>query len=106
MTAWLLHWRLRSAPRTGNSALRAGAVGPVCAAAGHQQAEFLLGDGGRAEGDYLALVHDGDPVGQGVDLVELGRDDKHRRARVPLGDQALVHELDRADVEPSRGLAD
>src|SRR5215831_19743038 len=99
MTAWLLHWRLRSAPRAVRSAPWVGAVGSVSAAAGHQQAEFLLRDGGWAERDDPALVHDGDPVGQGVDLVELGRDQQHGRALVSLGDQALVHELDRADVE-------
>src|SRR5215475_12573594 len=99
MTAWLLHWRLRSAPRAARSAPRVRAVGSVSRAAGHQQAELLLGDGGRAERDNPALVHDRDAVGQGVDLVELGRDEQHRRALVPLGDQALVYKLDRADVE-------
>src|SRR5215472_4851097 len=105
MTAWLLHWRLRS-PRAVRPAPRAGAVGSVSPAAGHQQAELLLGDGGRAERDDPALVHDGDAVGQGVDLVKLGRDDHHRHSLVTLGDQAFVHELDRADIQAAGRLAD
>src|SRR6516164_8798845 len=107
MAARLLgwHWRLRFAFRAG-FALRVGGCGSGRLAAGHQQAEVLLGDGGRAEGNDLALVHDGDAVGQGVDLVELGRDDHHRHALVPLGDQALVYKLDRADVEAAGRLAD
>src|SRR5262249_22938686 len=93
------HWRLRSARRPGGG-------GSIRLAAGHQQAEFLLGDGGRAERDDPALVHDRDAVGQGVDLVEFGGDDQHRYALVPLGNQPFVHELDRADVQSAGRLAD
>src|SRR5690242_7757306 len=63
MAARLLHCGLRSARC-------AGAGGPVYSTAGHQQAELLLGDGRRAERDDPALVHDGDAVSQGVDLVQ------------------------------------
>src|SRR5215472_10264298 len=105
------HWRLRFAACAGG-ALRVGGAagvsggGPIRGAAGHQQAEVLLGDGGRAERDDPAFVHDGDTVGQGVDLVEFGGDDHHRHALVPLGDQAFVHELDRADIQAAGRLAD
>src|SRR5215471_18970250 len=113
MAARLLgwHWRLRFAACVGG-ALRAGGAagvsdgGSIRGAAGHQQAEVLLGNRGRAERDDPALVHDGDTVGQGVDLVEFGRDDHHRHALVPLGHQAFVHELDRADVQAAGRLAD
>src|SRR5215471_4823693 len=107
MAARLLGWhgRIRLAFRAG-FALRVGGGGPSRLAAGHQQAEVLLGNGGRAEPDDLALVHHGDAVGQGVDLIELGRDDHHRHALVPLGDDAFVHALDRADVEAAGRLAD
>src|SRR5499427_9111205 len=113
MAARLLRWDwpLWFARRVGGGglsrfALGTGGGGSINLAAGHQQAEFLLGDGGRTERDDLALVHDGDAVGQGVDLVELGGDDQHRYTLVPLGDEALVHELDRADVQASGRLAD
>src|SRR6516225_165071 len=112
MAARLLRWhgRLRLPLRAGGGgpiriAFRAGG-GSIRLATGHQQAEFLLRDGGWAERNDSALVHDGDAVGQGVNLVELGGDDQHRHALVPLGDQAFVHELDRADVQAAGRLAD
>ena len=39
-----------------------------------------------------------------VDLVEFGRDDDDRDAGVARLDDALVDELDRADVDAARGL--
>src|SRR5215471_11484645 len=113
MAARLLgwHWRLRFAACAGSSLRAGGAVrvsggGSIRGAAGHPQAEVLLGDGGRAERDDPALVHDGDTAGQGVDLVQFGRDDHHRDALVPLCNQAFVHELDRADIQAAGRLAD
>src|SRR5215469_8245877 len=75
------------------------------AGAGHHQAEFGLGRVGRAEADDLAFVHDGDPVGEGVNLVELGRHDDNGGALVAQPDDLLVHEFDRSDVQSPRGLA-
>ena len=40
------------------------------------------------------------------DLVEFDRHQQHRLARVAQGDDALVDELDRADVDAARRLAD
>src|SRR5581483_10563268 len=39
------------------------------------------------------------------DLVELERDEQDRAAAVALGDEALVHVLDRADVQAARRLS-
>ena len=73
----------------------------------HQQAD-LLPLGGRAvdEGDDLAAVHHGDPIGQLQDLVELGRHEQDGRPRVALGDDLLVDELDAADVEAAGRLVE
>ena len=88
------------APPSGPAACRRAVPG-----ARHEQAQLGHGHGRRAEPGDLALVHDGDPVGQGVDLVELGRDDDHRDALVALLDDPAVHELDRPDVQAPGGLA-
>ena len=53
----------------------------------------------------LPFVHDRDPVRQRVDLVEFRRDDQHRHAVIALLDDAPVHELDRAHVQPAGRLA-
>ena len=55
--------------------------------------------------DDPALVDDEDPVGEREDLLQLERDEEHGLPLVPLADEALVHELDRADVEPPRRLS-
>ena len=69
---------------------------------GHQQADLLLLRGPCVEDrDEPAAVHDADAVRQLEDLVKLGRDEQDGRARVPLGDDLVVDELDRADVEPA-----
>ena len=52
----------------------------------------------------FAGVHHGDPVAEGEDLVELGRDDEGAVALVAIVDDLAVDVLDRTDVEPSRGL--
>ena len=54
----------------------------------------------------LPAIHDGDPVTQLEDLVELGRDEQHGRTRIPLLDRLAMDELDAADVEPARGLVE
>ena len=51
-------------------------------------------------------VHHADPVGELEDLVELGRDEQDRRARVALGDRLLVDELDAAHVEAAGRLVE
>ena len=55
-------------------------------------------------GHDLASIHDGDPVGQLQDLVELGRDEQDGGAGVALGDRLAVDELDAADVQAARRL--
>src|SRR5215469_1234599 len=72
---------------------------------GHHESELIFRDVGRAEADEPALVHHRDPVGEGVDLVELGGHDDYRRPFIPLRDDLLVYELDRADVQASGRLA-
>ena len=74
-------------------------------AAGHQPPELGGGHVRVAEAGDPALVHDRDPVGQRVDLVELGGDDDHGDAVVALLDDPAVHELDRPDVEAAGRLA-
>jgi len=74
------------------------------AAADHRDPELLLGDARRELAHDLALEHDEDPVGEREDLFELERDEQHASALVALPDEAAVHELDRADVEPAGRL--
>ena len=50
------------------------------------------------------LVERHDPVGEGVDLVELGRDQQHGAPVGLLVQDLAPDELDRADVEAARGL--
>ena len=54
----------------------------------------------------LAAIHDGDPVGQLEDLVELGRDEQDRRAGVAHLDGPAVDELDAPDVQAARRLVE
>src|SRR6478735_8001245 len=72
--------------------------------AGHHQAQHVAGGGGGHDADQLAAVEHGDPVRQLHDLVEFGGDDHDRSAVIAFGDDALVHELDRADVQAAGGL--
>src|SRR5271165_4186693 len=73
----------------------------------HQEAEVLSVDllGLSLARDAPAAKHD-DAVGQGEYLVELDGHQQQRLARVALGDDALVDEFDRADVDAARRLAD
>ncbi len=93
-------------PTAGAAAAPASLTPPplLAAAAGHRDAELLLGRGRRELADDLALVHDEDPVGEREDLLELERDEQDRAALVALLDQPAVDELDRADVEAARRL--
>ena len=70
----------------------------------HLEPDLLLGDLAGVLADDLALVQDEDPVGEREDLVELERDEQDRPALVALRDDPPVQVLDRADVEPARGL--
>src|SRR5215213_2880520 len=74
------------------------------AAARHRHAEVLLGDVRRELADYLTLVDHEDAVRQCADFLELERDQQDAAPVVSLPEQAAVHELDRADVEPARRL--
>ena len=58
----------------------------------------------REDVDDPALVHDGDPIAEGQDLVELARHDEHGRPGIALLDDAAVDVLDRTDVEATRRL--
>src|SRR3954454_24356621 len=58
------------------------------------------------DGDDLAAIHHGDPVGQLEDLVELCRDEQDRSASVALADRPAVDELDAADVEAASWLVE
>src|SRR5688500_11798678 len=73
-------------------------------AAGHRDAERLLGDTRWELPDDPALEDDEDPVGERQDLVQLEGDEQHAAAFVALPDEAAVDELDRADVEAARRL--
>ena len=75
--------------------------------AGHQQAELaLVRRVGPALAGDAAAAHHQDAVGQREDLVELDRDQQDRLAGVAQRDEAAVDELDRADVDAARRLAD
>jgi hypothetical protein len=89
--------------------LRGLSAGPgrrlAVAASGHQQTDALAGRGRRVERrDDATLVHDGDPVGEGENLVELRGDQEDRDAPVAHPDELVVDELDRADVDAARRL--
>src|SRR6266851_7420635 len=84
-----------------------GALGrslPRLTATGHQQTEPLFRGLRALDAHDPALVHDGDPVRQRADLVELGGDQQHRGALVALFDDLAVDELDGSDVDASGRL--
>src|SRR5271170_2627578 len=62
--------------------------------AGHHQTDGLAAGGGVDDASDAALVHHGDAVAQGEDLVEFRRDDQHAHALVALIDHLAVHVLD------------
>ena len=72
--------------------------------AGHHQPDLLPWGLGWHDADDPAVVHHRDPVGEGEDLVELGRDQHHGRPAVALGDDPAVDELDGAHVDAAGGL--
>src|SRR5689334_6509427 len=77
----------------------------IAAPAPHQQPEGRPLDPAADEfADDSPLEDDQDPVAEVEDLVEIERDQEHSAPLVPLQDQLLVHELDRADVESPRRL--
>ncbi len=53
-----------------------------------------------------AAVHDRDAVGELQDLVQLRGDEQDGRARIALGDDLLVDELDAAHVQAARRLVE
>ena len=65
----------------------------------------LVSSGRRSPVTRPAHEHD-DAVGKGEDLVELDRNQQQRLAGVALGDDALVDEFDRADVDAAGRLPD
>ena len=54
----------------------------------------------------LAFVQRHQPIAQAEQLVQIGADEQNGAALVALLHDALVNELDRADVHASGGLAD
>src|SRR5207244_10729888 len=75
-----------------------------CRHAGHEQPKLLSWHGRRAEGGYPTLVHDSDPICQGIDLFEFRGDDANGDAIVGLLDQAEVSVFDGSHIEPARQL--
>ena len=81
--------------------------GPLGSMPGHQQPELaLVGLAGEALAGDAAVEHHDDPVRERLDLVELDRDEQDRLAAVAQRDDLLVDELDGADVDAARRLAD
>ncbi len=72
--------------------------------AGHHEAEHVAGGVRGDDADDPAAVHHRDPVGQRLDLLQFGGDDQHGGAAVAFGDDALVQELDGADVDAAGRL--
>lgn len=60
----------------------------------------------RRLADDGAGEHDEDAIGQRADLVQLDRDQQDALALVAQRDETLVNELDGADVDAARRLAD
>src|SRR5699024_8486953 len=81
-----------------------GLAGGLGGAAGHPQAQHVTVLVPGDDAQDLAAVHHGDAVGELGDLVQLGGDDHHRGALVPLVEDPAVQELDRADVHAAGGL--
>src|SRR4051794_1428591 len=73
-------------------------------AAGHEDPDLLLARRRRQLTDDPALEDHEDAVGERAHLFGLERDEQDPAALVALGDQPLVHELDRADVQAARRL--
>src|SRR6266851_5239618 len=85
--------------------LRLGRAGSLRRAApGHQQAEPSLIRFGRLEAHDPPLIHHRYPVRKRAHLVELSRDQKNRRALIPLLHQPAMDELDGPDVDTARRL--
>ena len=77
----------------------------ISAAGRHEQADLLLARTPTSERRHeLAAIHDGDPVGQLEDLVELGRDEQDRGPGVAHLDGTVVDELDAPDIQAARRL--
>ena len=77
----------------------------VVVAARHQHARVPRRERpGRPEPGDLALVHDRDPVGQRVDLVQLCRDDQHGHALVALAPRSAGART-RSNPRPGPGSA-
>src|SRR5438128_7213631 len=69
----------------------------------HQQADLLhAGVRAACPADDLALVHDGDPVGELEDLVEVLAQHEYGDAVPGRVTQVRVHRLDRPNVESAR----
>ena len=64
---------------------------------------MLLAEMVGPTGAVIGLDVDGDAVGHGEDLVELGRDVEHGRAGLAEGEDLLDHEACGAGVEAARG---
>ena len=88
-------------------AAAAGGCGLTRCAPGHHQAErALVGARRRQLAHDAAAEHHQDAVGQRQDLVELDRDHQDRAARVAALQQLAMDELDGADIDAARRLAD
>src|SRR5918996_661253 len=87
-------------PRRGPARSR----GLPAAAAGHRDPELLVGHAGRELARDPAFVDDEDAIGERLDLLQLERDEEDAATGVALLDEATVHVLDGADVQPARGL--
>ena len=77
---------------------------PASRAPEHPEPDLLRRRVGRVLPGDPAFVDRHDPVGEGVDLVELGRDQEHAPSFLLLVEDLPPHELDRPDVEPAGRL--
>src|SRR5205809_8119666 len=84
------------------SCLLPAVVGPPmsCRHAGHEQPKLLSWHVWRAEGGYPPLVHDSDPIRQGIDLFEFRVGDEHGDALVALLEQTAAGERHRPQSGP------
>ena len=71
----------------------------------HQKPQlFPRGLRRRYRGDDLSPVHDGDPIRQAQNLVQLSRDEENGGAGIANGHDLAVDIFDRAHVQPACGL--
>jgi hypothetical protein len=72
----------------------------------HEHAEIAFIGIAQPLADDAAATHDKNAVGKGTDFVKLNGNQENGLAHVAKFDQSAVNELDSANIDTARGLAD